>query len=396
MDAVPDMEKPLDPRRLMRAAIDKNNELMSEYLSIPTMMPSLADMPDGVRAKNRYTNVLPNEATRVPLSQVDGDPASFFINANFVSGHQYPKRYIATQGPLPNTVNDFWRMIWEHNVQVLVMTTGLQEGNRVKCCRYWPEENESSAEYGHLKLEVKDSEDCGHWILSSWTLTNTQSSESRDIFHFWYTGWPDHGVPSTPAPVIEFLRDVQGKAKDINVSVFILSYLIRIFFNAPILVHCSAGIGRTGTFMAIDMGMRELQGEWRVTDIKGNVRKMRTERAGSVQTPVQYKFVHQALHEYATPGFEHGMFHKYQPREVVLELSSKHPFLGFTIRGSYPPFITTVDQGGLAEAKGAKPGDHILKINGMDATRLNHKESVEVITSSGNKVTLELLSRRVY
>ena len=144
--------------------------------------------------------------------------------------------------------------------------------------------------------------------------------------------------------------------------------------QAPILVHCSAGIGRTGTFMAIDIGMQELQSEWRVTDIKGNVEKMRKERGGSVQTPIQYKFIHQALEEYCKPGQKHSMFGTNKPRSVVLQTSNQYPYLGFTARGSHPAFVVSVDVGGLAELQGVRAGDHILEINGINAMQLSHKQ----------------------
>jgi len=331
-------------------------------------------------------NVLPNEATRVRLEiQADEtgapDKTSEFINANFVSGYHTAKRYIAAQGPLPNTMDDFWRMLWEQQIECIVMTTGLIEGNRRKCHRYWPEDDEPQVQYGNMTVELVDSEDCGEWVKSVMKLTNREVGKSLQINHFWYTGWPDHGVPETAGPVIEFLRAVR-KATGGS--------------PAPILVHCSAGIGRTGTFMSIDIGMQELQSEWRVTDIKGNVTKMRQERGGSVQTAVQYKFIHQALEEYVTPGEPHSMFGSNKPREVVLETSDQYPYLGFTARGSHPAFVTLVDAGGLAEVKGVKQGDHILEVNGVNSMRLSHKQTVEAIRKAGSRVVLKLLSKVEY
>lgn len=199
----------------------------------------------------------------------------------------------------------------------------------------------------------------------------------RKLSHFWYTGWPDHGVPATAAPVLGFLRAVRRETKD---------------SLAPILVHCSAGIGRTGTFMTIDVGMQELQSEWRVTDIKGNVHKMRQERGGSVQTAVQYKFIHQALEEYTRVGLAHSMFGTSEARTVVLQISEKFPYLGFTIRGSHPAFVTVVDSGGLAESQGVLAMDHILEVNGMNAMRLSHKQTVEQIRKAGSRLELKVLS----
>jgi len=252
----PQLDTPLDPRHLRERVEDEYNEkLRTEYQGIMSYMPTLQDLPPGTKAKNRYVNVLPNEETRVRLAQIGDDATSTFINANYVRGFKgFPKRYIATQGPLPDTMNDFWRMIWEESIVCIVMTTGLIEGKRRKCDRYWPEHPQTQGQYGNVTVNVLDEVDSGPWVLSTFRVDN--GSETRTVKHFWYTGWPDHGVPETARDVIEFLRAVK---EETGTS------------KAPILVHCSAGIGRTGTFMAIDIGMQELQSEWRVTDIRGNV-----------------------------------------------------------------------------------------------------------------------------
>eukprot|EP00037_Helgoeca_nana_P032290 m.413148 g.413148 ORF g.413148 m.413148 type:complete len:381 (-) comp29027_c0_seq1:1326-2468(-) len=378
-EARPDYDAPLDPKKLKECLLEVRTDMMQhEYNDIPSFMPQMADLPPGTKHKNRYVNVLPNATTRVPLSLVDGDETSDFINANFVSGYNWPKRYIASQGPLPKTMGDFWRMIWEQEVCCIVMTTGLQEGGRKKCDRYWPEEGTVDFE-GHA-VTVADSVDCGPWILTTLTLVKG-SDAPRTVKHFWYTGWPDHGVPETAAPVIAFLRAVRVETAN---------------SRAPILVHCSAGIGRTGTFMAIDIGMQQLQSEWRVCDIKGAVTKMRKERGGSVQTAVQYRFIHLALAEYCTPTLPHSMFATNSPRDVTFTKSNEYKYFGFTARGSNPVFLNMVDPGGLADTLGAKEGDHILAINGVDSVRLSHKEVVELVIKSGSSVTLKLLSKVPY
>merc|ERR1712070_567527 len=142
--------------------------------------------------------------------------------------------------------------------------------------------------------------------------------------------------------------------------------------------------------------MGELQSEWRVTDIKGNVTKMREDRGGSVQTAIQYRFIHQALEEYVTPGPPHSMFGDNQPRMCTLETSAQYPYLGFTARGSQPAFVVSVDKGGLAERQGVLPGDHILQINGVDCMRKSHKQTVELIRNAGEKLEMKLLSKREY
>jgi len=378
----PQLDTPLDPRHLRERVEDEYNEkLRTEYQGIMSYMPTLQDLPPGTKAKNRYVNVLPNEETRVQLAQMGDDATSTFINANYVRGFKgFPKRYIATQGPLPDTMNDFWRMIWEESIVCIVMTTGLIEGKRRKCDRYWPEHPQTQGQYGGISVNVLDEVDSGPWVLSTFRVDN--GGDTRTVKHFWYTGWPDHGVPETARDVIDFLRAVK---EETGVS------------KAPILVHCSAGIGRTGTFMAIDIGMQELQSEWRVTDIRGNVEKMRKDRGGSVQTPIQYKFIHQALEEYCQPsGQKHSMFGENKPRQVVLQTSNQYPYLGFTARGSHPAFIVSVDVGGLAESQGVRAGDHVLEINGVNAMQLSHKQTVELIKKSGNRLDMTLVSKAAY
>jgi len=375
----PDYDSPLDPKKLKECLLaDRTDFMQHEYNDIPSFMPQMSDLPPGTKQKNRYVNVLPNSKTRVPLSKIEGDETSDFINANFVSGYNWPRRYIASQGPMPKTMEDHWRMIWEQQVSCIVMTTGLEEGGRKKCDRYWP--TEGTVEYGEHHVTVVDSVDCGAWILTTMSLVKGEEPE-RTVKHFWYTGWPDHGVPDTAAPVIAFLRAVRQETAD---------------SRSPILVHCSAGIGRTGTFMAIDIGMQQLQSEWRVCDIKGVVTKMRKERGGSVQTAVQYRFIHLALAEYCTPSLPHSMFGTNLPREVTLTKSSEFKYFGFTARGSNPVFLNMVDPGGLADSVGVKEGDHVLAVDGVDTMRLSHKQVIELIIKAGNSVTLRLLSKVAY
>lgn len=379
----PDLDSPLDPDKLKAIlSPEKREELQHEYNDIPSYMPSLSDMPPGTKSKNRYVNVLPNHRTRVPLSKVPDDDASDFINANFVSGYQAPNRYIACQGPLPNTMFDFWRMLWEQNVECIVMTTGLTEGGRKKCHRYWPDDGEEPYQFGWCKISVKEAVNFGDWTTTTMTLSNTNNNESRTITHFWYRGWPDHGVPNTAAPVIRFLRAVRKSTES---------------SAAPIVVHCSAGIGRTGTFMSIDIGMQMLQCEWRVCDIKGTVKNMRRERGGSVQTAVQYRFIHQALLEYVTPGVgDHSMFGDNETKEITLTKSQKFKYFGFTCRGSKPVFFNAVDAGGLAESQGIRPGDHILKVNGTECSRMTHKQVVELLIKAEDSVNLVVISKMDY
>eukprot|EP00730_Choanoeca_flexa_P007709 TRINITY_DN12380_c0_g1_i1.p1 TRINITY_DN12380_c0_g1~~TRINITY_DN12380_c0_g1_i1.p1 ORF type:complete len:381 (+),score=84.44 TRINITY_DN12380_c0_g1_i1:1299-2441(+) len=369
--------KVLDVRAL-KVAVSRPNELAQEFNSMDPMMAGPDALPPNVGVKNRYTNVLPTASSRVPLTRLGDDPVSEYINANYVKGYLSEKRFIAAQGPKEETTSDFWRMLWEQKCQIIVMMTGLKENGRDKCHRYWPEEGQIM-EDDLYSLKSLDAVDYDFYILSTLELTEKASGKSFRIMHFWYTNWPDHGVPDETWHVIKFVLAVR-------------EYAVKHKGVGPIVVHCSAGIGRTGTFVAIDKGIQELNSAWRVTDIYGNVMRMRHERGGSVQTPIQYLFIHQALLDYVTPGKKHSMFGDNQPRDVGI-IKSGVPSFGFTLRGSCPAFVLNVAEGSKAEASGVLEGDHLLALNQEDVTQLTHTEVVDKVRNSGNVITLTLLSK---
>lgn len=373
----------LEARDLRRENLGKTMpDILNEFENCSQYNATLADLPPGTKIKCRYGNVLPTPATRVMLPKDDNDPLSEFINANFVSGFNQAKRFIATQGPLPNTIADFWRMVWEYKSETVVMTTGLFEGGRKKCEMYWPDQLGAKIVYGTMEVCLVDvTNPTNYFSLSTITIANNKfpAEPKRTIKHCWYTAWPDHGVPESPATVILFLRAVISMTSA----------------SSAIVVHCSAGIGRTGTFIAIDVGMRALQADYRVVDIYGGLNKMREERGGSIQTSVQYQFIHQALSEYLTPGLGHSMFGNNKPRQLTVSRQSVYDYFGFSIRGSFPPFVNAIDKGGAAEVEGLKLGDVILSINGVDIGNLLHQECVDLIK---DKTSLKLvaLSRVAY
>ncbi|EDQ91609.1 uncharacterized protein MONBRDRAFT_2175, partial [Monosiga brevicollis MX1] len=210
-----------------------------------------------------------------------------YMNANFVDGYNQPKEFIATQGPKPETVDDFWRMVWEYRSEVVVMMTGIREGGRIKCHRYWPEHTEAPLDTQNFQISIASTENMKHYILTKLTLEHRASGATRAVSHFWFTNWPDHGVPHETWEVIDLVKAVRRARTDRAL---------------PAVVHCSAGIGRTGTFLAVDMGIRSLNNPHRVVDVFGDMIKLRTQRGGSIQTFVQYLFVHQAMKDYVTPG----------------------------------------------------------------------------------------------
>ncbi|KAG8513351.1 Receptor-type tyrosine-protein phosphatase T [Galemys pyrenaicus] len=216
--------------------------------------------------------------SRVRLLVLDGDPHSDYINANYIDGYHRPRHYIATQGPMQETVKDFWRMIWQENSASIVMVTNLVEVGRVKCVRYWPDDTEV---YGDIKVSLIETEPLAEYVIRTFTVQKKGYHEIRELRLFHFTSWPDHGVPCYATGLLGFVRQVK-------------------FLNppeaGPIVVHCSAGAGRTGCFIAIDtmLDMAENEG---VVDIFNCVRELRAQRVNLVQTEEQYVFVHDAILE---------------------------------------------------------------------------------------------------
>jgi len=228
--------------------------------------------------------VLPNPKTRVTLSEANGDPTSTYINANYIkSVNGAPGKYIACQGPKPETVLHFWRMIWETNCRAIIMVTGLVEAGRDKCARYWPNVRYNTelqcgdVQIGDINVAVIGGYRKNTYITSN--LKVRKGGEERLIKHFWFDTWPDHGVPQHTPPVVAMLHDVRAWSDSVD---------------QPWVVHCSAGIGRTGTFIAIDQGLHELQ-QRRRTDVLGLIKSMRSQRGGMVQHVEQAEFVHNCL-----------------------------------------------------------------------------------------------------
>uniref|UniRef100_A0A8C0LDX3 Receptor-type tyrosine-protein phosphatase kappa n=1 Tax=Canis lupus dingo TaxID=286419 RepID=A0A8C0LDX3_CANLU len=241
---------------------------------------------DQNRAKNRYGNIIAYDHSRVILQPVEDDPSSDYINANYIDvsifivrcGYQRPSHYIATQGPVHETVYDFWRMIWQEQSACIVMVTNLVEVGRVKCYKYWPDDTEV---YGDFKVTCVEMEPLAEYVVRTFTLERRGYNEIREVKQFHFTGWPDHGVPYHATGLLSFIRRVK-------------------FSNppsaGPIVVHCSAGAGRTGCYIVIDimLDMAEREG---VVDIYNCVKALRSRRINMVQTEEQYIFIHDAILE---------------------------------------------------------------------------------------------------
>ncbi|XP_061536069.1 tyrosine-protein phosphatase non-receptor type 9 isoform X2 [Phycodurus eques] len=248
--------------------------------------------------KNRYSDVLCLDQSGVRLCQLcdDEDETSDYINASFMDGYKRRKAYIATQGPLPKTFGDFWRMVWEQMVLIIVMTTRVVERGRVKCGQYWPLEEDRTEQHGCFLVRNTHIQVFRDFKLSHLELCNTQSGERRDVCHYLYVSWPDFGVPKSASAMLDFREDVLQR-RDVAVQSLGSSWKGPPG-GPPVVVHCSAGIGRTGTFCTLDICLSRLE-DIGTVDVHQTVRRMRTQRAFSIQTWEQYYFCYTAVIEYA-------------------------------------------------------------------------------------------------
>ncbi|XP_043118906.1 receptor-type tyrosine-protein phosphatase S isoform X1 [Puntigrus tetrazona] len=236
------------------------------------------------KPKNRYANVIAYDHTRVILAPTDGIMGSDYINANYIDGYRKQNAYIATQGPLPETIGDFWRMVWEQRAASVVMMTKLEEKSRIKCDQYWPSRGTDT--YGTVQVTLLDTMELATFCVRTFSLHKSGCNERREVRQFQFTAWPDHGVPEYPTPFLAFLRRVKAcNPPDAG----------------PVVVHCSAGVGRTGCFIVIDAMLERIRHE-RSVDVYGHVTLMRSQRNYMVQTEDQYGFIHEALLEAVACG----------------------------------------------------------------------------------------------
>ncbi|XP_053283864.1 receptor-type tyrosine-protein phosphatase beta isoform X3 [Pleuronectes platessa] len=228
------------------------------------------------KSKNRYNNVLPYDFSRVKLSIIHGSPFDDYINANYMPGYNSRKEFIAAQGPLPITISDFWRMIWEKNVLTLVMLTRCNEQGRVKCEQYWGFDTKNC---DNITVTTTSDIPLDDWTIRDFDIKNVKTAETRSVRQFHFTAWPDHGVPETTELLIDFRHLVR-------------EHMDQYSRHSPTVVHCSAGVGRTGTFIAIDRLIFQIERDDSV-DVYGIVHDQRMHRTLMVQTEDQYVFLNQ-------------------------------------------------------------------------------------------------------
>ncbi|XP_063992536.1 tyrosine-protein phosphatase 10D isoform X4 [Diachasmimorpha longicaudata] len=263
--------------RIMSADSDfRFSEEFEELKHVGRDQPcTAADLPCN-RPKNRFTNILPYDHSRFKLQPVDDEEGSDYINANYVPGHNSPREFIVTQGPLHSTRDDFWRMVSESNSRAIVMLTRCIEKGREKCDHYWPMDT-LPVYYGDICVTVLNETRYPDWSITEFMLC--RGDTKRVIQHFHFTTWPDFGVPSPPQTLARFVRAFRERVRP---------------DQRPIVVHCSAGVGRSGTFITLDRILQQIQVSDYV-DIFGIVWAMRKERVWMVQTEQQYTCIHQCL-----------------------------------------------------------------------------------------------------
>ncbi|XP_038872833.1 phosphatidylinositol phosphatase PTPRQ [Salvelinus namaycush] len=274
--------KPVNKKSFLQHVEDlcanENAKFQEEFAELPKLLHDLAtsdaDLPWN-RSTNRFTNIKPYNNNRVKLLSEPGLPGSDYINASFISGYLCPSEFIATQGPLPGTVADFWRMIWETHTQTIAMLTQCYEKGRIRCHQYWPEDNKPVTVFGDIII-TKLTED----VYPDWTVRALKVERRGDymvVHHFNYTSWPEHGVPESSTTLIQFVRAIRANRHE----------------NTTIVVHCSAGVGRTGVFIALDHLIQHVS-DHDFVDIYGLVAELRSERMCMVQNLAQYMFLHQS------------------------------------------------------------------------------------------------------
>ncbi|KAL4234107.1 Tyrosine-protein phosphatase non-receptor type 2 [Mactra antiquata] len=242
------------------------------------------------RVKNRYRDVSPYDHSRVVLQKVqDGD--SDYINASIIEVPESNRRYILSQGPLEHTTAQFWQMIWEQQCKAIIMLNKVVENRTLKCHQYWPlgeedDDDEMTFEESNLKVTLQEEQEYQHYVIRTFDLEDLETNEVREVYHFHYTTWPDFGVPSSPVSFLLFLDAVREKGVlERNVG--------------PAVIHCSAGIGRSGTFCLVDSALVlvEKNGTLEDIDIQSLLISMRSYRMGLIQTSEQLKFSYMAIIE---------------------------------------------------------------------------------------------------
>lgn len=269
--------------QLRKLSQDNNKGFLAQFQGITAGQSNEASASKarGNENLNRYANIVAYDHTRVQVTRNQFNLNNDYVNANWIAGADGPKHYIASQGPVPDSFPAFWQMVWEYNVGVIVMVTNEVENGRLKCHRYWPEPIQGSADSiccGAYVITFKGHEVYPTHVVRTFSIEETASKAKREVIQFAYTGWPDHGVPATTKEMIDFRHRVKEE------------HLKR---KGPLLTHCSAGVGRTGTFIGIDRYLDNIL-QLKEIPVLSLVEDMRNSRNFMVQSPIQFVFLYVA------------------------------------------------------------------------------------------------------
>ncbi|KAL1505793.1 hypothetical protein ABEB36_005272 [Hypothenemus hampei] len=249
----------------------KSEEIYKDYTT------HFALLPENKR-KNRYTNILPFDHSRVKLNiDEDDEICSDYINASFIKGFSTKEEYIATQGPLPHTARDFWKMVFQENVTMIVMVTRLIEEKREKCFKYFPNNHESMI-FGE-DIEVRCSLELNFDIYCLRILQVRKDLKQVTVTHMQFLNWPDFGIPHGTENLLVFCHQFRNRWKS---------------EGGMAVIHCSAGVGRTGTIMALDILVQALEAGEKL-DVAKTVLELRRQRKSMVQSQTQYFYIYQLL-----------------------------------------------------------------------------------------------------
>ncbi|XP_020278990.1 tyrosine-protein phosphatase 10D isoform X3 [Pseudomyrmex gracilis] len=261
--------------------IDNPGKLSNEFrllqtLSVDLQMPTNTACLQANRKKNRYSDILPYDFSRVKLEVIDNDPNTDYINASFIKGYTGEDEYIACQGPKEETTYDFWRMVDQYNINIIVMLTQLVEKGKEKCHQYYPAIRET---FRYENMTIRCTSELDFRTHTQRTLVLQKEKEKRSITHLHFKDWPDHDVPEDFDAMIHFCQIMRR-----NISAN----------KGFIVVHCSAGIGRTGTLIAIDILLQHLRDN-RKLDVFGTVYRLRHHRINMVQRESQYAYIYNCI-----------------------------------------------------------------------------------------------------
>ncbi|XP_030847671.1 receptor-type tyrosine-protein phosphatase alpha [Strongylocentrotus purpuratus] len=281
--------KPLATRQPIPAAqfpafVNKNRHtalFFEEFHDLPgpDIYPQTVAQKEINLKKNRYKNILPYDSARVKLEVIDDIPHSDYFNASYIPSFDNEKAYIASQGPNAASMDDFWRMVWQENVTTIAMVTKLQEGDKIKCRQYWPNKQGDSVKFGNFKVELESLEACTGGVKRKMTMR--KGDDCRTVTQFHFTEWPDKGVPKHTSSLLKFIKEVKADHGQ---------------YTHPLIIHCSAGVGRTGVVISIDSVVAHAK-KTRMVDVFNFVTNIRRKRPYMVQTKEQYAFIYGAVLE---------------------------------------------------------------------------------------------------